>query len=186
MRQDSAVSFLRTNVHYLLAMALVLVILAVMPALSLSEVQSGSTTKKPRFEHTNLVLKDNKVGLMWSLNADWTGQTFTWDDAQDYVYALNVKTFAGFRDWRVPSLRELESLVEHVKSLGLDGLSGEQSIVDGLRKLGVERVENGGYWSSTENIYNSSEAWYMNMERGTGEVGFKSLYFFIWPVRSLR
>ena len=62
---------------------------------------------------------DNVTGLTWTKSADWTGNgsttvddKFTYDGAQAYAAALNLRTYGGHSDWRVPSTKELYSLID--------------------------------------------------------------------------
>jgi hypothetical protein len=164
-------------------MVFLLVLLVMIPSLRAAEVQPEKTPPQPRFERASLVLKDNKTGLVWPLNADIAGRTFSWGDAQDYVVRLNLEKYAGFSDWRVPSLEEIESLIEHVRTTGFMGGNSEGTVASRLQEMGVQNVQSEGYWTSTTNIYYSAEAWYVAMTNGTGSVGDKALYFSLWPVR---
>ncbi len=54
-----------------------------------------------------LVVVDHVTGLMWQRGGS-EGECFTYQKAAEYVRGLN---FAGFRDWRVPTLEEAMSLM---------------------------------------------------------------------------
>jgi len=67
-----------------------------------------------------LTVYDNVTGLTWTQGADWTGDgvvdvddKFTYDGAQSYVGTLNAQNYGGFNDWRVPSIKELYSLIDY-------------------------------------------------------------------------
>jgi hypothetical protein len=67
-----------------------------------------------------LTVYDNVTGLTWTQGADWTGDgvvnaddKFTYADAQAYVDTLNAQNYGGFNDWRVPSIKELYSLIDY-------------------------------------------------------------------------
>ncbi len=67
-----------------------------------------------------LTVYDNVTGLTWTRGADWTGDgvvdvddKFTYDGAQSYVDTLNAEYYGGFSDWRVPSIKELYSLIDY-------------------------------------------------------------------------
>ena len=57
---------------------------------------------------TNVVL-DNLTGLMWTRNANLGGSR-TWTNSITYCEAL---TNGGYEDWRLPSVRELQSLMDY-------------------------------------------------------------------------
>jgi hypothetical protein len=67
-----------------------------------------------------LTVLDNVTGLTWTRSPDWTGDgtvdindKFTYADAQTYVATLNAESFGGYSDWRVPSTKELYSLIDY-------------------------------------------------------------------------
>lgn len=156
-----------------------------MPALGETEKSTGSP-KKPRFEVTAVALRDNKAGLMWTLNADIAERTFSWDDAQDFIVRMNMNRYGGYKDWRMPSLDEMQDLIDEVRIRGFDGVSLDKTVAAGLRDLGVRNMRTDSYWTSTTNIYYSAEAWCMSMANGSPSLGDKTLYFSLWPVRSVR
>jgi hypothetical protein len=67
-----------------------------------------------------LTVYDSVTGLTWTQGADWTGDDvvdvddkFTYAGAQTYVATLNAQDYGGFNDWRVPSIKELYSLIDY-------------------------------------------------------------------------
>lgn len=183
MHGPTARDILGGSRHCIAVMLLILALLSMLPSLGETE---ENTEKKPRFELIASVLHDRKSGLMWTANADLAERTLSWEGAQDYIVRLNMDRHAGYGNWRMPSLEELQTLLEQVKLAGFDGTAPAKTVAAGLLKLGVRNVQNDGYWSSTTNIYYSAEAWYVSMTDGSCAVADKSLYFSLWPVRSLR
>ena len=166
--------------HSVLSAVVMVVILAALGTAVLSQEVKEEQPKKPRFEKTGLVLKDNRAGLMWTLNAFPTERQFTWSGAGDGIdRVVNKERYAGFRDWRVPSREELESLVELAKEQGSDAGAG-------FAALGFQNVQTDAYWSSSENRYFVAEAWAVDMLNGRSSFADKTLYFNLWPVRSAR
>jgi len=57
------------------------------------------------------VVIDNFTGLMWH-QPGTTGFGITWQKAEEWVKKLNDKGYAGFRNWRLPTLEEAASLLK--------------------------------------------------------------------------
>ncbi len=62
------------------------------------------------------LVRDYATGLMWqqSGSAKW----LTYDVAAKYIQELNRNKFAGYNDWRLPTLEEAMSLMESTKKNG--------------------------------------------------------------------
>lgn len=65
-----------------------------------------------------LTVTDNVTGLMWQQSPDTNGDgvinladKMTWDEVQTYPATLNTKKFAGYEDWRLPTIKEVYSLI---------------------------------------------------------------------------
>ncbi len=77
---------------------------------------------QPNYAVSNdgLTVYDNVTGLTWTQGADWNedgtvdvDDKFTYDEAQDYINTLNTQNYGGFSDWRVPTIKELYSLIDY-------------------------------------------------------------------------
>ena len=64
----------------------------------------------PRVVGDVVVLIDRATGLMWQQGGSERGVRFA--SAEEYVRRLNVEKFAGFKDWRLPTMEEVGSLME--------------------------------------------------------------------------
>jgi len=57
-----------------------------------------------------VVLIDRATGLMWQHGGSQRAMSFA--SAEEYVRRLNVEKLAGFKDWRLPTVEEVGSLIE--------------------------------------------------------------------------
>lgn len=126
-----------------------------------------------RFAVAGEAVRDNLTGLTWSINADPLGRRLSWQAALTLVQDLNDHLHGGRHPWRMPNIRELESLVV------LDAHS--PALPAGHP---FENVQD-AYWSSTTSVYEPRYAWALYTRDGQVGVGFKpGEEFFLWPVRS--
>lgn len=64
-------------------------------------------------DNSDGTVTDNATGLMWQQNEAGTG---VWEDAIDYCE--NILTLAGYSDWRLPNIKELETLLDFSRISG--------------------------------------------------------------------
>jgi uncharacterized caspase-like protein len=60
---------------------------------------------------------DRITGLMWQKRG--SANSLLWLQATRYVQKLNSERFAGYSDWRMPTIEELASLMKRTKNQGL-------------------------------------------------------------------
>jgi hypothetical protein len=159
--------------------ALVLLFALILPTLT----AGAGPVQKPRFAVSNLTLKDTATGLVWVRNGNPAGQMLSWHDAVRFVHMLNQKNYAGHSDWRLPEIDELKKLVSAAREIRANGTDKDSTLVAALTRAGFD-VQAGDYWSSTTSLFNNSEALYINMVSGSDQIGSKSLYMHVWPVRT--
>lgn len=142
--------------------------------------QAGAPLPAARFTDNGTgTVSDNLTGLMWSKHANAPNRALpahpviqctnaeadmSWQQSLDFVKCLNTNTFAGFSDWRLPNLNELESLVNagvpdsaaflNANSFGF-GTAFPQS-----------QVQSSDYWSSTSESQFPDSAWDVNLVAG--------------------
>jgi len=126
---------------------------------------------RPRFRLRNDIVEDHLTGLWWTATARIGPAQTAWEEALAAAAALNRKTYGGSTGWRLPNIRELESLVDLVRhSPGLPADHPFQEIQE-------------GYWSSTTSAYEPRYAWVLYMQDGAVGVGFKpQATFSAWAV----
>jgi len=79
-----------------------------------------SSSRQGTFEHDyeekslaeNKVIIDHATGLMWEQFG--SRSPMERDQADVYIQKLNETNFAGFQDWRLPTIEELASLIEPI------------------------------------------------------------------------
>ncbi|MCP4404679.1 MAG: DUF1566 domain-containing protein [bacterium] len=65
-----------------------------------------------RFQDLGEIVRDDTTGLMWQKS--W-GSSIRYTETQHYIQQLNHQQFAGYADWRLPTIPELLSIVEPEK-----------------------------------------------------------------------
>lgn len=116
---------------------------------------------------------DRRTGLTWTRDANPLGGGLTWEASLATVNTLNAQSPMAHRPWRLPNIRELESLI------ALDAHT--PALPAGHPFVNIQDA----YWSSTTSVYEPRYAWAMYARDGNIGVGVKTADdFFAWPVRS--
>jgi len=130
------------------------------------ENRFGQAWPQPRFIKNDCLVHDLLTGLVWQNPAKFNKGPVNWSLALETAYSSN-----NSRIWRLPSINELESLVDasaHSPALP------EQHPFTGLAD---------GYWSSTTSAFETDWAYVLYLNKGAVGVGFKSkTEFYVWPV----
>ena len=137
--------------------------------------QKGVPWPVPRFTTGTYVVTDNLTGLMWTKDASLTEKY--WPEAIDYCEGLMIWEPAGahtilFDDWRLPNIKELQSLIDFSNS--------DPALPSGHPFTGVELHD---YWSSTTYSDYYSLSWIMNFAKGLVNTQSKTSNRLIWVVR---
>ncbi|MCX6190118.1 MAG: DUF1566 domain-containing protein [Bacteroidetes bacterium] len=65
-------------------------------------------------DNGNQTITDSETRLMWSKNDN--GKGLNWLDALTWVQTQNAANYLGYNDWRMPDVKELQSLVNYSNS----------------------------------------------------------------------
>lgn len=131
------------------------------------ETRLGVVWPSPRFRVREAVVHDELTGLVWTRNADLSQGVVDWDTALETVAGL---TLDG-RDWRLPNINELESLVDCSRH--------HPALTDRHPFEGVGEA----YWSSTTSGFETDWAFCLYMHKGAVGVGYKpGPEFLVWAV----
>jgi len=121
------------------------------------------TTPTEQFDVEKGTALDTKTGLMWKLcvegrsGADcMTGseQYLAWDEA---LRQATDSTHAGYKDWRIPNVKELKSLVE-VACIG-----------PAINEKVFPNTPGDWTWSSSRTVSNTGGAWFVSFYYGRSE-----------------
>ncbi len=132
--------------------------------------QRGVPWPSSRFtDNSNGTITDNLTGLMWAGDANIPNGTRTWDQARG---DCESSTLGGHSDWRLPNVKELQSLI--------DFGNVSPALPTGHP---FDNVQSNVYWSSTTYASNTSYAWAVDLSGGFVSYDNKASSFYVWPVR---
>ncbi len=132
-------------------------------------------------ENTNLTWE--KLSFDGSIH-DW-GNAYTWADAfAVHLAGLNEAKFARHHDWRLPNVKELQSIVNYGNFGPAVSSPFNNNCVAGATVLTGSCTVGNGYWSSTSYLNAPMDAWFVNFIDGGLDVGGKSSFFI--QVRAVR
>jgi hypothetical protein len=135
------------------------------------ELRRGLPWPAPRFAEAAVNgeegVLDRFSGLVWLHPQRLDAGLLDWRGAQDFAAAQG-------EGWRLPDIRELESLV--------DAGRANPALPDELAALGSIAAE--GFWSATQSGFDPAWAFVLYVQKGAVGVGFKAgREFPCWPVR---
>ncbi len=126
---------------------------------------------------------DTKTGLTWArcpLGMPWDNNHcqnvpdhMNLSDARSKIIELNKRQdgYIGFRDWRLPTLEELNTLVE------------PKCYEPAINREIFPNTPSTGFWSSTPDKYSRQGAWLVYFRNGSQYMGNQGYEWAIRPVR---
>ena len=112
---------------------------------------------------------DNNTTLMWTKNSSIPEAPHRFAQGWNWCRYL---TYAGYDDWRLPSLAELNSLID--RSQLNPALPPDHPFIN---------VQLNYYWSSTHYDPDHDKIWSVSMISGVGGVSYGDGDYGVWPVR---
>ncbi len=152
------------------------------------EIQAGAA--HAYVDNGDGTITDLNTGLMWEKKSD-DGSIHNKDTAYTWAtaFALHITTlndpiapFAGHTDWRVPNLKELQSLVDLAPSPTVDPLF-DTGCAPSCTVTSCSCTKTSSYWTSSTFAISPTSAWVVLFSSGEGAVQQKGLPLFVRAVR---
>jgi len=109
---------------------------------------------------------DRATGLMWQKDGSPDGMT--WPQAKEYINNLNRERFAGYSDWRLPTIEELASQMKSGRAKG------------SLYIHPLFSAKQEFCWSA--DTFGPDSAWYASYKAGM----IRHVYHFFYYARAVR
>jgi len=119
-------------------------------------------------DNQNGTVTDTKTGLMWMKE---TIGPMNWNEAIEYCKSLHL---AELKDWRLPTIQELFSLINFMKS--------NPAIDDTIFPNTVSSY----YWSSTTGADYAVDAWRVYFHNGNVYYSGKYNAYYVRAVRTIK
>ena len=143
-------------------------------AVTATEIRISKTTAPAEYQEgfirndAKAVVVDENRGLMWQDNRAAKETKRVWSGAKSYCRNL---TFAGYSDWYLPGIKELESIAQ------------PDNYANAIAKV-FQNVTPGNYWSSSEHQSYSDYAWHVGFKYGYSNLYNKSTKVYVRCVRA--
>ncbi|MBB5348680.1 hypothetical protein HNQ81_002420 [Desulfoprunum benzoelyticum] len=132
------------------------------------ELQLGVDWPSERFVRREHGIEDRLTGLLWYDRGDLPGRPAAWEQVLAAVKTLASKTEIP---WRLPTINELESLVD------------ASAHAPALPRQHPFAAVQPAYWSATTSYFEPDWAYVLYFDKGAVGVGFKmNEEFYLWPV----
>ncbi|XCN72502.1 MAG: DUF1566 domain-containing protein [Candidatus Electrothrix aestuarii] len=137
-------------------------------------------------DHGDGTITDTETGLMWKRCAEGLSgvnceegemERYTWDEA---VKRFKKIDYAGYADWRLPTIDELKTLLQCSKGKDKDGDCNDGSEKPTINQQAFPNTEAGRFfeagqfWSGSPYAYLSDFAWFVGFNYGNSRAAFRN------------
>jgi len=93
-------------------------------------------------------IADHATGLMWM--RDDSGAGMSWEEALAYAATKNAESYLGYGDWRLPNVKELQSILDYSRSPGTTSSAAIDPLFNATQVQNEACEEDyAWYWSGT-------------------------------------
>ena len=117
-------------------------------------------------DNNDLTITDKATSLMWEKD------DFQSTDFEDAISSCEASTTAGYEDWKLPNVKELQSILDYTRSPDTNASGAIDPIFNATSFTNEEgEIDWGYYWSSTTHLNddaNGTAASYVSFGRALG------------------
>ena len=156
---------------------------------ALTACQAALPTPTPTPTPDGSTITDSTTGLMWEKLSDDGSihdkdNTYNWANATAVkVAALNAAGYAGYSDWRLPSIVELQSIINTGYYAPAVSPAFNTGCAPSCTVLNCSCTISSDYWSSSTYASYPTVAWLVYFVDGTAIADNKSDYHYVRAVR---
>jgi hypothetical protein len=151
------------------------------------EIQAGATLAY--VDNGDGTVTDVNTGLQWEKKSD-DGSIhdkdvfYTWSNALAvHVSGLNTANFAGHNDWRLPNVRELQSIVNYENYSPAVSSAFNTGCTGGCAVTACSCTAPSDYWSSTSLAASPGNTWHVDFIIGRPDLHARSNSYNVRAVR---
>jgi len=129
-------------------------------------VRGNSCGENKFVDNHNGTISDLATGLMWQKADDGVGRT--WSNALAYAHNLRL---AGYTDWRVPNLKELQSIVDYTRAPDASATNRQTAAIDPIFSCTLNPNKLAYFWTSTTTCEGPRNAYYISFGEALSVMG---------------
>ena len=129
-------------------------------------------------------VSDENTGLMWEVkgvsdgsadpgNPNDPDNTYSWNELSDFIILLNASNHKGYSDWRIPTVKELETILD--LSVAEPGPAMQSTL--------FPNCQSGSYWTSVPDVVNPAMVWSIDFSTSYDNITATSEKLYVRAVR---